>query len=100
MFITTEPGTKRVRYGIWGRGDGYLATQIQFLESMGHLLADRAAAYPNDEASERFQQLAHYYLRLRNAISEFYHEMSRRPHLQPHVAAVSGRARPTRQRRR
>jgi len=96
----TEPGTKRVRYGISGRCDGYLATQIQFLESMGHLLAGRAAAYPNDDICERFQELGRYYLRLRDAIGEVYNEMSRRARLRPDVVAMSARARTTRQRRR
>jgi hypothetical protein len=96
----TEPGTKRVRYGISGRSDGYLATQIQFFESMRRLLTGRAAAYPNDDTCERFQELGHYYLRLRDAIGQVYNEMNRAARLQPDVVAVSGRARTTRQRRR
>jgi hypothetical protein len=97
----TEPGTKRVRYGISGRCDGYLAEQIQFFESMGRLLRARAAAHPSDDTSPRLQQLGDFYVRLRDAIGQVYIEKSGRDRRQPELVALSGGgARSARQRRR
>jgi hypothetical protein len=96
----TEPGTKRVRYGISGRCDGYLAEQIRFFESMGRLLKGRAGAHPSADTSERLQELGDFYLRMRDAIGEVYgDEKSRSVRLRPNGIAVSDRARSARQRR-
>ena len=68
----TESGTKRVRYAISGRCDGFIAEQIALFDSMGRLLKARAKAHPRDEASVRLDDLGSFYLRLRDALDEVY----------------------------
>lgn len=73
----TEPGTKRVRYGISGRCDGYLVEQIQFFDAMGHLLKGRATTHPRDQTVGRLLELGDFYLRLRAATEEVYKDKGR-----------------------
>jgi HTH-type transcriptional regulator, osmoprotectant uptake regulator len=95
----TTPGTKRVRYGISGQCDWYLAEQIRFFDSMGHLLKERATAHPRDRTSELLQGLGDFYLRLKAATEEVYNDKSRNAPPQ-FITAVSDRAQSTRQRQR
>jgi hypothetical protein len=64
-----EPGTKRIRYGISGRCDGFLIEQVRFLGAMGALLEHRAAAHPDDASSPRLEELGGFFLRLRDGMN-------------------------------
>ena len=96
----TERGTKRVRYGISGWVDGYLAQQIQFLDSMAHLLKNRSAAYPKDPVSARLKGLSEHYMRYRDAINQVYNGPEREAPQRPVLVAISAPPRAPRQRRR
>jgi HTH-type transcriptional regulator, osmoprotectant uptake regulator len=95
----TTPGTKRVRYGISGPCAWYLARQIEFFDSMGHLLKGRANAHPRDRTSGLLQELGDLYLRLKAATETVYNHKSWNTAPQS-VTALSDRARPKRPRER
>ncbi len=67
----TEAGTKRVRYEISGRCDGFLAEQIQLFESLARLLKSRSA-HGDPETRARFRDLSDFYLQLRDAMAGVY----------------------------
>ena len=96
----TERGTKRVRYGASDWCDGYLAQQVQFLDSMARLLQGRAAAYPRDPVFARLKGLSEHYIRYRDAINQVYNAREREPPRRPALVAVPSRPRVSRQRRR
>jgi len=68
----TEAGTKRVRYSISGRCDGFLAEQIRLFDAMGQLLKERSRARPGAPTSGRLRELGDFYLRLRDAMTAVY----------------------------
>jgi DNA-binding transcriptional regulator GbsR (MarR family) len=65
----TEAGSKRVRYGISGRCDGFIIQQMHLYDSMGRLMRERSVTNPLEDTSERLQYLADFYLRMRDAIN-------------------------------
>jgi hypothetical protein len=71
----TQPGTKRVRYCLSERCAGFLFEQVEFLGKMVTMLRKRANRSKRDQTSLRLNEIASFFLRVRNALDAALREI-------------------------
>ena len=64
----SEPGSKRIRYGIMDRGGGFLVAQVNFLGAFGSALHKQARAAQSRKTAARLKRMGDFYLRVRDAL--------------------------------